>query len=145
MAGQAQQALLAAVLDRLLPAVDELPGAGGLGLAERAPNDPLLDAAPGAVADVLAALPEEFETLAVVEQDEALRTAQDRHPDEFGILINVAYNAYYIDPRVLVRIERLTAYKAGAPQPGGYPIEPFDESILEQTRNRDPFWRKVEP
>ena len=136
--------LLGAVLDRLLPAVDELAGAGALGLADVALTDPLLAAAPGAVELVLGALPASFETLAAAAQDEALRTVQSSEPEPFGILISVAYNAYYSDARVLARIDRLTEYKAGAPQPTGYEIEPFDETLLAQTREREPFWRKVQ-
>lgn len=136
--------LLGAVLDRLLPAVDELDGAGGLGLAATALDDPLLHAAPEAIDVVLALLPPDFVTLDTPSQDGALRAAQAAEPDAFGILISVAYNAYYVDPRVLARIDRLTEYKAGAPQPGGYEVEPFDETLLVQIRKREPFWREVE-
>lgn len=146
MPGQASSGdqLLSAVLDRLLPAVDELPGAGALGLAERARRDPLLDAAPGAIDTVLDVLPSDFEALDGAGQDRALSEAQARCRDAFAILISIAYNSYYVDPRVLARIERLTEYKAGPPQPRGYEIEPFDESLLARTRSREPFWRRVE-
>jgi hypothetical protein len=132
------------VLDRLLPAVDELPGAGALGLAETAQRDPLLDAAPGAIETVLGALPADFESLDAEGQDRALRRAQDRNEDAFAILISIAYNSYYVDARVLARLERLTGYEAGPPQPRGYEVEPFDASLLEPIKNREPFWRKVE-
>ena len=136
---------LSAVLDRLLPAVDELGAAGELGLADVALADPLLEAAPGALERVLGALPAGFEQLDGPARDDALRRVEAAWPEEFAILISVAYNAYYSDGRVLARIGRLTAYKAGAPQPGGYEIEPFDESLLARIREREPFWRKVEP
>ena len=92
---------------------------------------------------MLAVLPDEFARLDPEASDGALREAQAELPEEFGILISVAYNAYYIDPRVLARLDRLTEYKAGAPQPEGYEIEPFDETLLTQIRRREPFWRKV--
>ena len=136
--------LLGAVLDRILPAVDELGGAGDLGLADVAVADPLLAAAPRAIDTVLDALPSDFATLEPTVQDELLRAVQTRGPDPFGILISVAYNAYYIDPRVLARLDRLTEYRAGTPQPGGYEIEPFDKTLLAQIRRREPFWRKVQ-
>ncbi|MGI9659383.1 MAG: hypothetical protein ACR2OD_10780 [Gaiellaceae bacterium] len=135
--------LLSAVLDRLLPSVDELGGAGELGLTETALRDPLLAAAPHAIASVLDALGGEFESSEPRAQDEALRSVEQREPDAFAILISVAYNAYYSDPRVLARLDRLTEYKAGAPQPGGYEIEPFEETMLAQIRQREAFWRKV--
>ena len=118
---------------------------GALGLADVALADPLLAAAPGAIDTVLGALPAAFETLDSSSQDDAIREVQASEPDAFGILISVVYSAYYIDPRVLARIERLTEYKAGAPQPDGYEIEPFDETLLAQIRAREPFWRKVQP
>ncbi len=136
--------LLGAVLDRLLPAVDELGGAGELGLAEIVLDDPLLGAAPDAIENVLADLPEAFVALDADARSEALRGVEVSQPDAFAILISVAYNAYYVDPRVLARIERLTEYKAGPPQPRGYETEPFDETLLAQTRVREPFWREVE-
>ena len=136
-------ALLGAVLDRLLPPVDELAGAGELGLAPTAIDDPLLGAAPEAINTVLGALPSTFETLEPRERDALLSATQDREPDAFAILLSVAYNAYYSDPRVLARLDRLTEYKAGAPQPAGYEIEPFDETMLAQIQQREPFWRKV--
>jgi hypothetical protein len=136
--------LLPHVLDRLLPAVDELGGAGELGLAARLNDDPLLIAAPGSIGTVLDALPDGYSTLEPAAQSEALRQIERQEPEAFAILISAAYNAYYVDARVLARIERRTAYKAGAPQPGGYDIEPFDESILAQIAERDPLWREVE-
>ena len=29
------------------------------------------------------------------------------------------------------------------PQPQGYEMDPWDESVLENARKREPFWRKV--
>lgn len=135
--------LLAQVLDRLLPAIDDLGGAGELGLAARLSDDPLLIAAPVSIDAVLDALPEGYSTLEPGVQSEMLGQIERQLPDAFAILISAAYNAYYVDSRVLARIERRTAYKAGAPQPGGYDIEPFDESILAQTAEREPLWREV--
>ena len=137
------QRLLGDVLDCLLPAVDELAGAGSLGLADSVLSDPLLAAEPGAIDKVLDALPEDFTDLDPRGKNKSLRLAQKLNPDAFGILISVAYNAYYVDPRVLARINHLTEYKAGAPQPDGYEVEIFDESVLTQIRERNPFWRKV--
>lgn len=138
-----REELLIAVLDRLLPATGALAGAGELGLAPKLSGDPLLDAAPDVIERVLEALGEGFLELDDAAKDEALRRVERDEADAFSILISVVYNAYYIDERVLRRIEGLTAYKAGAPQPGGYDIEPFDESLLARTSRREPFWRKV--
>ncbi len=137
--------LLDVVLDRLLPPVDELGGAGALGLAASLDRDPLADAAPGALDEVLAALPKDFLDRDGEDQDRSLQQIETQQAEAFSILISVAYNAYYVDPRVLERIEGRTAYKAGPPQPRGYEIEPFDETLLAQISRREPFWRKVDP
>jgi hypothetical protein len=136
-------ALLATVLDRLLPPTPSLAGAGGLGLAEGLGNDPLLASMPDAIVRVLAALPDDFTNHEHDAQVAALKAVEDSDPDAFAILINVVYNAYYVDPRVLGHLAGQTAYNPGAPQPAGYDIEPFDESILNTIRGRKPFWRKV--
>jgi len=137
--------LLAAVLDRLLPAIDELPGAGELGLADAVTRDPLNHQRPDDVPTVLAALPVEFAGLTEDERDSALAAAEHALPREFSTLINLAYNAYYLDPRVLARIERLTGYRARAPQPQGYEVEPLDERLLERVLRRPPLWRSDTP
>ena len=135
---------LSAVLDRLLPAVDELGGAGELGLGEVVRGDPLLDAAPGAIDLVLAGLPDGFEDLEPTARDEALRKVELAEPKSFGILVSVAYNAYYVDPRVLGRIGSSHGLQSRFAAADGYEVEPFDESILAKTKERKPFWREVE-
>ena len=135
---------LTAVLDTLLPPHDGLEGAGGLGLAaaviagaREAPHlgEPAFSA--------LSQVPDGFEALGADEREAQLRAVEAGDGASFGALINLAYNAYYTDPRVLERIERRTGYAARPPQPGGYELEPFDESVLSQVRKRAPFWREV--
>jgi hypothetical protein len=138
------QTLLAAVLDRLLPAVDGLPGAGELGLADAVVRDPLADQRPDDVPAVLAALPAGFGALPEGERDAALAAVERALPDQFSTLVNLAYNAYYLDPRTLARVERLTGYAARAPQPDGYEVDPLDERLLEPVLRRPPLWRSDE-
>ena len=52
-----------------------------------------------------------------------------------------AYVAYYRDARVLQGIELATGYPNRPPQPLGYELEPFDESILAVVRSRGPQYR----
>lgn len=137
-------ALLTAVLDRLLPSNGELPGAGSLGLGPLLADDPLLETMPDAIDRVLGGLPGGFAGLATTDQVAALKAVETAEADAFALLINLVYNAYYIDQRVLAQIESTTGYKARAPQPHGYEIEPFDESILSTIREREPFWRKAD-
>ena len=137
--------LLRAVLDRLLPAYDDLPGAGGMDLDDAVVTD-ATGWQPGraALPRVLASLPDDF-----VDRDEpgqvaALRGVESQHGEAFGVVVNLAYNAYYTDERVRAMIERRTGYAARPPQPRGYELPPFDESVLERARTRAPFWRHVQ-
>lgn len=137
--------VLAAVLDRLLPAREGLTAAGQLGLAD----DVVADAAswpPGADAlrDVLAALPADFRDRDEAEQVAALEDIEESHEGAFAGVVNLAYNAYYTDNRVRALLEERTGYAARAPQPEGYDLPAFDDAVLEQARQREPFWRKVE-
>jgi hypothetical protein len=133
-----------AVLDRLLPAVDELPGAGGLGLADAITQDPLAHQRPDHVAAFLARLPTDFAACDTDERDRVLGEIERELPEAFETLINLVYNAYYLDPRVLGRIERLTGYRARAPQPLGYTVEALDQRLLAPVRGRPPQWRPDE-
>jgi hypothetical protein len=138
------EALVTAILDRLLPAQDELPAAGRMGLAPAVLADaatvPALAAALEAVA---AQLPPTFAELPGEVQDDTLRAIEGSEPAAFAGVVNLAYNAYYTDRRVLELIERRTGYTARPPQPDGYELEPFDPAVLERTRQRAPFWRKA--
>jgi hypothetical protein len=135
-------ALLALVLDELLPAQGELPGAGGMGLAVRVRQDaatvPVLAVA---LEQALSALPTDFASLPASERVQALSELERDSPRAFVGLLNLAYNAYYTDARVLACVETQTGYSPGAPQPQGYEMAPFDERVLERVRNRPPSWR----
>ncbi len=135
-------------MDRLIPAVDDLPGAGSMGLApevERiAGKVPRLHAsmlrAMGALAlDLHAHATGGFVALTGEQKDEAIRAIEGAMPDDFANFLELVYLAYYADTRVHKRI----GWHGRAPQPEGYVLEPFDESVLETVRKRAPFWRKV--
>ena len=126
-------ALLAAVLDRLLPPHGDLPGAGGLGLAAQI----LPEQAEG----VLAQLPVAFTELPAAQQAAVLEGIEQAAPAEFALLLKFAYIAYYRDPRVMARIERATGYAARPPQPLGYELEPADPTLLDVVKARAPHYR----
>ena len=131
------------VLDTLLPANDEIPSAGQIGLISTVLRDAewvpdlgealrwLSDEIPGSFASASAE-----ERLAVLTELEAAQ------PRLFGGVVNLAYNAYYTDPRVLALIERKSGFTATPPQPLGYEIEPFDPGVLTTIKDRQPFWRQ---
>jgi hypothetical protein len=140
---EAQQALLSAALNRIIPAEGRMPGAGDLGIAEfvegvvapdpelrRLVNDGLTQIA------IIAArqLGREFPELGKDAQNGVLREVQARQPEFFDFLLRQCYNGYYTDPQ----IQELIGYQR--PVPGEYA---FDQSLLEPQRQRAPFWTQV--
>lgn len=134
--------LLERVLDALVPAVDELPAAGALGLApavlEAARTAPLHAAAAAGILSGLDPSATGTELIA------ALKAGESTDPGGFRSLLVLVLSAYYADGRVRRRLERETGYPADPPQPSGYALPPFDESILTAQRSRAPFWRQTE-
>jgi hypothetical protein len=82
----------------------------------------------------------EFGSKAGDQQDEAIRAFETGSPDLFNTLLTICYIVYYKDERVHKRI----GWSGKTPQPDGNEMEPWDESVLENMRKREPFWRKVD-
>jgi hypothetical protein len=144
--------LLTAVLNDIIPAGDGAPGAGDIGsatsiermLAASAPLRRLF--VDGLVAiDVEAArrggsgLPQDFAGLDTDTRLSVLRAVEESFPAFFAALVEHTYRSYYTDPRVYVAI----GYDHRPPQPLGHFLPPFDPAILEQQRQRAPFWRRT--
>ncbi|MBT5320580.1 MAG: hypothetical protein HOL45_11820, partial [Chloroflexi bacterium] len=110
--------LLSAALDRVIPPVDDLPGAGGMGLAgevvKRCEADSRFNAA---LTTVIGALPSpnDFTALDDEGQDGALRTVESSDPDAFGLWLDVVYAIYYMQPAV----HRRLSWHGRTPQPEG--------------------------
>jgi hypothetical protein len=130
-------------MDRLVPAIDELPGAGAMGLL------PEVEAMAGRHASFHRALiglldglaAERFATLPAAAQNGAIGAFEEAQPAMFNALLELVYLAYYGDERVHRRI----GWRTGPLQPHGFELPPFDEAILDRTRQRRPFWRPVDP
>ena len=146
----AQLSLLGAILDRLVPAEGDLPGAGALGGAGEI--DAILGARPALRPTLLEALRAieaqgDFLALSPEQQDGALRAAEGAAPGPFRALVRQAYSAYYSHPAVL----RAVGYgppsgPPSGPQPAGFPQitqTPFDELRLDAVRQRGPLWREA--
>ena len=137
---------LIALLDTLLPGDGvDWPAAGAHGLAARTAT--LADDVPGggeALADVLGNLPQGFASLPQLRREEFLREIEAQDVVRFDAVVTAAYNAYYTDPDIRDIIERLTGYPNRPPQPEGYVLDPFDESLLDAVKARGPIWRAVD-
>ena len=137
------ETVLAAMLDRLIPAVDGLPAAGKMGLAPElirmAGGQPRFwDMFAGAMESFVSQNPS-FIDLDGDEQDAAIRTFEADSPRQFSVLLNISYIVYYKDSSVHERI----GWESRPPQPDGNVMEPWDESVLGNIRKRAPFWRRV--
>ncbi len=142
---QARLRLLERVLDRLVPPVDDLPGAGGLGLASRvvtvAGSIPRFGEALTKVEGGLATELDgrDFAVLDAAQQTATMCAVEQRQPAAFATFVQLTYLVYYGDSRVRQRI----GWGPGGVQPQGFELPPFEESILDAIRKREPFWRQV--
>lgn len=137
------ETLLSALLDRLIPAVDNLLPAGQMGIAPEVirlagQQDRFWGLFSDAVESFASKNPS-FIALGGAEQDMAIRSFETDNPVHFGVLLDISYIVYYKEPAVHERI----GWESRPPQPDGNVMTPWDESVLEKTRKRAPFWRKV--
>jgi hypothetical protein len=143
-----QRRLVPAILNRIIPWEDPLPGAGDLGIAdfiERA-----IALTPDACRIFLAGIDEidftamsqtaaAFADLPTDRQDQMLKIVELSHPFFFEELVGLTYAGYYVNPRVLVALGR----SARPPQPIGYVLPAFDSALLDRVRARGPVFRIV--
>lgn len=137
-------AQLDAVLDTIIPARGELPGAGTLGLANAVMTDAKTSGHLDDIAKVLEALPADFAALDPSARESVLRDIERSAPQAFAMVVNMVYTAYYTQPKVLAGISERTGYNPGPPQPSGYTLAPFDDGLLAPVRDRGPLWRSDE-
>lgn len=144
----AQRTLLTGVINRIIPPQDKMPGAGNLGIAAfiedaaaittsltRLFNEGLAQIAVAAGPDSSSA----FENLSDTAKDGLLRSIEAANPAFFEQLVLQTYNGYYTNPEVF----ELIGYEIPKLAPPGAHPELLDVSLLDQQRNREPFWKKV--
>ena len=143
-----QRTLLAAILDRIVPANGPLPGAGELGVG--ATIERTLAVSPslrrlffeGFVEVRLASsrrADRDFRALDPDAQDALLGAVEIDYPAFFVALVEHTYRGYYTDPRVHAAI----GWESRPPQPLGHHLPAFDPSLLDAQRGREPFWRRT--
>jgi hypothetical protein len=153
---EAERAAMRALMDRLVPPVDDLAGAGTMGLLAdvetmAARHQPFHHALLRMLGEVSAeAFPAQagsaqdmaaqgLAAQGLAAQDLAIRAFEQAEPAVFKTVLDVVYLAYYGDERVHRRI----GWRTGPVQPRGFTLPPFDEAILEKARQRAPFWRRA--
>jgi Gluconate 2-dehydrogenase subunit 3 len=142
--GPGQRQLLRLVLNRIVPARDDLPAAGDLGVGDEVERTLAVDARlRRLVLDGLQAIhisaPGPFEGLDGPAQVAVLESVERQAPASFAALVEHTYRGYYTLPRVLAAI----GVEPRPPQPLGHSLPPFDPALLAQQRERAPFWRPV--
>jgi hypothetical protein len=140
-----QRALLRAALNRLIPARDDLPGAGDLDVGasiERtlANSTRLRRLFLDGLADIAIAAELEFLELDAARQTAVLETVEQREPAFFAALVEHTYRGYYTLPAVQLAV----GFEPRPPQPLGHQLPPFDPAVLDQQRQRKPFWRRTD-
>lgn len=145
---EAQRPLLTSILNRIIPAGGEFPGAGDLGVATYldaaiAPSPDLKRLFTQGLAQIeivcRVQYTRAFTELSESEQDAILRHAESTDPEFFGALILHTYSGYYTNPKVIP----LLGLEGLPPQPRGYHLEPLDPHLLDRVRQRGPLYREA--
>jgi hypothetical protein len=142
--------LLRAVLNRIVPARADLPGAGDLDAG--ATIERTLATSPRLRRLILEGLQRivllsqsraraSFEALDAATQTRVLEEAEERWPGFFVALVEHAYRGYYTLPAVQAAL----GFETRPPRPLGHDLPPFDPALLERQRQRSPFWRRTNP
>lgn len=139
---------LGEILDRIVPEIDDLPGAGSLGLAQAVDDisrqlprwrKALIVVTDAASLDPAARAAGGWPALDTDEQVQSLKAIETNLPSHFNSFVELVYAAYYSDSRVHARI----GWQAGAPSESSWDLPPWDPSVLETARQREPFWREA--
>ena len=142
---EAQYELVTAVLDRLIPSQEDMPGAGEVGTADyidgvAAESARLARLFSGGLQDIeiaAARVGAGFEELDGEQRDEVLRGVEADSPDFFDALVRHTYNGYYSNPKVV----ELLGLDPRPPQPRGNHVERGDLSSLELVVERGQAYR----
>jgi hypothetical protein len=143
-----QRALVREVLNRLVPARPGLAGAGDLDVgtsveATVARSAPLRRQFLDGLSEIALAARRrtgrDFLELEPAARDSILRQVEEVRPAFFAALVDHTYRGYYSLPVVL----RTVGAIGRPPQPLGHELPPFDPTLLDQQRQRSPFWRRA--
>ncbi|MBM31601.1 MAG: hypothetical protein CL764_01965 [Chloroflexi bacterium] len=138
--------ILIKIMDLIVPAIDDLPGAGSMGLLNElkilCKKYPKIYFSIRRIInsieiDPISRANGSFIFLDIDRQIETLKIIELNLSDDFSILINAIYSVYYMNKDVKKRIN----WKYNSIQPQGFEILPWDESILVEIKKIKPFWK----
>lgn len=86
-------------------------------------------------------LGERFTNSSPPQRHGALSTVEREHPAVFAVARLVVFDAYYRHPTALAVLANRCGYRAGPPQPAGFPRDRFDPSALDTVRTMEQRWR----
>ena len=141
-----QRDLLTAILNCLIPAEGDHPGAGDLQIAdfvERAisPNTGLRSIFIAGLAQTEIASAKQtnakFGQINFAKQETVLKAIQADNPAFFDLVLRQCYNGYYTNPK----IQDLVGQQQTTPE--SYQYQPLDETLLEPQKQRVPFWTQI--
>jgi hypothetical protein len=141
-----QRALLRSILNRIVPSRADLPGAGDLDVGDSIERT--LVASPRLrrlfldglrEVEIMAGFAPEFVHLEAARQTGVLETVEQNAPAFFVALVEHTYRGYY----ALAAVQLAVGFEPRPPQPLGHTLPPFDPALLDQQRQRAPFWRQT--
>ncbi len=143
----AQIELVTQVLNRIIPANEELPGAGEIAVTfldevvggsprlKRIFNHGLSRIEVGAYR----MYSQDFPSLSSEQIDAVLRQVEVDEGEFFDLLVRQTYNGYYTDPRIV----ELLGLEARPPQPLGHRVDQGNITLIENVKNRGIVYREV--
>lgn len=142
-----QHDTLVDLLDQIIPNQDGMPGAGEISttyiesdvlVSQRTAHTivNILEATE-AVANTHHSKP--FSNLVDSAKKSSLQMVADQDPELFAAFVHLVYSGYYTNSAV----SNLLGPTARKPQPEGFPVSPFDPSIVENVRNLGPRYRET--
>ena len=143
----AQIELVTEVLNRIIPANEELPGAGEIAVdyldqvvggsprLKRIFNRGLSQIEVGAHRMYA----QDFPSLSGEQIDLVLRQVEVDEGEFFDLLVRQTYNGYYTDPKII----ELLGLEARPPQPLGHRVDQGNITLIENVKNRGIAYRPV--
>lgn len=143
----AQIELVTEVLNRIIPANEELPGAGEIAvnfLDEVVGGSPRLKRILHhglSQIEVCAyrMYAKDFPSLSGEQMHVVLRQVEVDEGEFFDLLVRQTYNGYYTDPRIV----ELLGLEARPPQPLGHRVDQGNITLIENVKNRGIVYREV--